>query len=96
MPRRSSTRSFEEELKVRALRYIQGMRRVLSEAKLTKIPVTITQSEVGMLIDWVKNYVEDSSIFLDRGDTASSLVAICYAEDIMEDLRLLKLAEFEW
>jgi hypothetical protein len=96
MSRGSPTGSLEEELKVRALRYIQGMRRVLSEVKLTKIPVTIAPSEVEMLIDWIKNYVEDSSIFLERGDTASSLVAICYAEGIMEALRLLKLAEFEW
>ncbi|MCS7112815.1 MAG: DUF357 domain-containing protein [Nitrososphaerota archaeon] len=96
MPRRSTPGSSEEELKVRVLRYIQGMYRVLSEAKFTEVPVTISPSEVKMLIDWVKSYVEDSRAFLDRGDVASSLVAVCYAEGIMEALRLLKLAEFEW
>lgn len=96
MSSRGSSRYSEEELKLRALKYIQGMRRVLSEVKVIGVPVTISPSEVETLIYWARNYVEDSKVFLDRGDVASSLVAICYAEGIMEALKLLRLVEFEW
>ncbi|MEM4462195.1 MAG: DUF357 domain-containing protein [Candidatus Bathyarchaeia archaeon] len=96
MSRGCSSGSLEDSLKTRALRYIENMRRILSEIEVTQTAIAIDPLEVEKLLDWVRNYVEDSYHFLDKGDLASSLVAICYAEGIMEALRLLGLARFEW
>lgn len=91
-----SGRTLEESLKVRALKYIEGMRKVLSEIKVVGRSVMVDPSKVDYLLEWTRSYVEDASTFLERDDLASCLVAVCYAEGLVEALRLLGLAEFEW
>ncbi|MEB2836566.1 MAG: cytidylyltransferase family protein [Desulfurococcales archaeon] len=53
-------------------------------------------SGAGRLLDAVKRYLSDSEYFLARGDCESALVAVSYAEGLLDSLDYLGVARIPW
>jgi diphthine synthase len=76
-------------------KYTAGCRRVLEEMKTSPLPKTIDKASVAQLLDHTKRYLEDAEYY--RGeDKPVALTSVAYAEGILDALKLLGLAEFEW
>jgi len=72
----------------RVLKYVEKTRRVLQEVR---------GQDVGEeFCNYVEAYVDDSKNFLTSGDYVNSLLAIGYAEGLLDALRLLGVVRFEW
>lgn len=56
----------------------------------------ISDARARRLLDLASRYVEDAKYFLDRGDYFTALADIAYAEGLVDALRWLGIAEFEW
>jgi FAD synthetase len=67
----------------------------LEEMKTSPLPKTIDKASVAQLLDHTKRYLEDAEYY--RGeDKPVALTSVAYAEGILDALKLLGLAEFEW
>ncbi|MCS7127061.1 MAG: diphthine synthase [Thaumarchaeota archaeon] len=76
---------------VRAARYVAKARSALS-----RLEVLIDTREVRRALDHAANYVSDAENFLNSGREEDALVAVSYAEGILDALRLLGAVRFEW
>jgi FAD synthetase len=66
------------------------------EPILVKVKFKELRKEVNEAFDYAKRYCFDAKHFLSKGEFASALACISYAEGILDALRLLNLIEFEW
>jgi len=82
------------EPKERAERYLESVGAVLEELKLSCSGAE--EEKVKAIIETVRNYREDGEYFLKHGDVANGLAAVCYAEGILDALRLMGVIEFQW
>lgn len=48
------------------------------------------------LVELAKLYVDDARYYLEKGDTFTALACIAYAEGLIDALRWLGIADFEW
>jgi len=76
-------------------KYIKSCRRVLKELRSSSAKVKACK-EVSELIEWAENYLKDAEFYLREGELEVSLATIAYCEGLLDALRLLGLAEFEW
>jgi len=75
-------------------KYTSGCKRVREEMKL-KLPAELTEGRVIELLDHADRYIADADYYkADKKPTA--LTSIAYAEGVLDALRLLGVAEFEW
>jgi FAD synthetase len=81
----------KESLCARARKYIDGLKAALNR---------ISNMEIGErfreLIDAVTRYTRDSEYFLDKGDCESALVAVSYAEGLLDSLRYMGITGIAW
>ena len=76
-------------------KYAEGCRRVLDEMRLAELPATINEARVEELREHAERYLSDAEYYAaDQKPTA--LTGVAYAEGILDALRLLGLAKFEW
>ena len=75
-------------VKERVLKYLEKTRRVLQKVREQNIDEGFCS--------YVETYVEDSLNFLMSGDYVNSLLAIGYAEGLLDALRLMGTVKFEW
>ncbi|MCS6784741.1 MAG: diphthine synthase [Candidatus Caldarchaeum sp.] len=75
-------------LKNRVQTYVEKCRRIL--AQLSAKP------EMGDYLRYVSSYVDDAEKFFEEGDVINSLLAIGYAEGLLDGLRMLKGVDFRW
>ena len=76
-------------------KYSTGCRRVLDTLKTRNLPASITAEQVQELLRHTENYLEDAEYY--RTDKkAVALTSVAYAEGILDALKLLGIAEFEW
>ncbi len=76
-------------------KYTAGCRRVRNEMRLGALPTEVTGERIEALLDHVDRYVADAKYY--RGERKSTaLTSVAYAEGILDALKLLGLAEFEW
>ncbi|MEN3048336.1 MAG: diphthine synthase [Candidatus Caldarchaeales archaeon] len=76
---------------VRAARYVAKARSALS-----RLEVLVDSEEVRRALDHAADYVSDAESFLNSGREEDALVAVSYAEGILDALRLLGAVRFEW
>jgi len=76
-------------------KYTDGCRRVLHELKTSPTPKTIEGARVADLLNHAKRYLDDAEYYLSE-DKPVALTSVAYAEGILDALKLLGLAEFEW
>lgn len=77
-------------------RYIFKTERVLKNIKVLEKPTSISGGQVRGVIEEAERYLEDAKYYFDRKEYEVSLASIAYCEGLLDALRLLKLAEFEW
>lgn len=77
----------------RAERYIAGIREAMEHVKrsLPDAPV-----DVSKLLDAVERYTSDAEYYLNSGDPVSALVAVSYAEGLLDSLKYLGVLEPRW
>jgi len=69
---------------------------VLRELKISDLPEGVRVREVDAVIHLAKNYLSDAKHFLSSSQPANSLASVCYAEGLLDALRLLGLVVFKW
>lgn len=76
-------------------RYISGCSRALDSLKLEELPAEVNEEIVRGLLDHVRRYLEDAEYYrVDQSPVA--LTSVAYAEGILDALKLLGLASFNW
>jgi len=78
----------QEDLKKRIERYIKGM-----ENSLSKLKVDDERSR--KVYDMARLYTEDAKYFLERGELENALIAIVYAEGLIDALMMINDIDLE-
>jgi len=85
-----------QKLKSRVESYITKTRSVLKEMKLKKPFQPMSDDLINELMDHVRRYVEDAKFYFESGDLETALASISYCEGLLDALKLLGIAKFEW
>jgi len=85
-----------QKLKSKVESYITKTRRVLKEMKLKKPLQPMSDNLINEFMDHVRRYVEDAKFYFESGDLETALASISYCEGLLDALKLLGIAEFEW
>lgn len=83
-----------EVLKTRVLSYLNSMKEVLGQIKLSVSKVEL--EDVVKVAKLAEDYYKDSLYYLEKEDLVTSLVCIVYSEGLLDTLRMLNLAYFKW
>jgi diphthine synthase len=76
-------------------KYNKSCRNVLNTIETRNLPAEITEEKVRELLKHAENYLDDGEYYrIDNKPTA--LTSVAYAEGIIDALKLLGIAEFEW
>ncbi|RLI35936.1 hypothetical protein DRO55_04555 [Candidatus Bathyarchaeota archaeon] len=79
-----------------ASKYIMKTERVLGEVKLTGGVPRLNHDHVRKVLEEAKRYLEDAKFYFDKERFEVSLASVAYCEGLLDALRMLGLAEFEW
>ena len=85
-----------QKLKQRVESYIAKTRRVLEEIRLKKPYQPLSNNLINEFMDHVRRYVEDAEFYLKKEDLETALASISYCEGLLDALKLLGIAEFDW
>lgn len=77
-------------------KYIQNTERVIAEIKLYHESVHVDQEKTRSIVDVAKRYLNDAKYYQENQKYETGLVSVAYSEGLLDGLRLLDLAEFEW
>ncbi|MFH0847993.1 MAG: DUF357 domain-containing protein [archaeon] len=77
----------------KARRYISSIRVVLSDL-VKRIPILTNDAQ--FIVDTAQRYVKDAQYYLERGDSSTALASVSYAEGLLDALKFLKIADFNW
>jgi len=88
-------RKLQPELDRLIDKYVAGCRRVREEMKIKPPTTPLTETQIRDLLDHVDRYLADAEYYkADKKPTA--LTSVAYAEGILDALKLLGIADFEW
>ena len=76
-------------------KYGKSCRRVLETIKTSNLPAEITEEGVKDLLRHAENYLDDAEYY-QTDQKPVALTSVAYAEGIIDALKLLGIAEFEW
>jgi len=76
-------------------KYISSAEKVLSQIQPTKPEKTIG-AQAQNVIEQAKSYLSDAKYYRDHGKLETSLASIVYCEGLLDALKLLGVAQFEW
>jgi len=76
-------------------RYIRSCKRVLKDLESPNANIKRSR-KVNDLIEAAENYLKDAEFYLKEERFEVSLATISYCEGLLDALRLLGIAEFEW
>ncbi len=77
----------------RVRRYINGVRGALSSVEWSSLPPDL---DYYRLKDAVERYLTDAEYYLSKGDVETALVAVSYAEGLLDSLKYLGVIELQW
>jgi FAD synthetase len=78
-------------------KYIKNTGQVLQEIKTPAAKeVVLNREKILEIIEYARNYFEDAKYHLDRKKLEVALTSVAYCEGLLDALRLLGVAEFEW
>ncbi len=84
------------ELETLVEKYTSSCGKVLKEMELRFLPVNVGLESVEALIDHVKRYLDDAEYYSVENKPVALTSSVAYAEGILDALKLLGIAEFEW
>ncbi|OGD54172.1 diphthine synthase [Candidatus Bathyarchaeota archaeon RBG_13_60_20] len=76
-------------------KYVKGCRRVLEVIKVAELPSELTGEAVTGLLDHARRYLEDADYYRVEQKPVA-LASVAYAEGVLDALKLLGLADFQW
>jgi len=77
-------------------KYIIKTESVFREINIPDSPSIVSRDTVRDVVDEAKRYLEDAKYYFGRKEYEISLASIAYCEGLLDALRLLRLADFEW
>ena len=78
-------------------KYINNTEQVFREIKtLTANEIMLDNKKVREVIEYARNYFEDSEYHRDQKKFEVALTSVAYCEGLLDALRLLGVAEFQW
>mgnify|MGYP006270113001 CR=1 FL=1 len=78
-------------------KYINNTGRVLTEIRTpTLAEVKVDKGKILDVIEYARNYFEDSKYHCDQKKFEVALTSVAYCEGLLDALRLLGMAEFQW
>lgn len=79
------------------VKYINNTRQVFEEIKTsTATDMKLDNKKVRDVIEYARNYFEDSEYHRDQKKFEVALTSVAYCEGLLDALRLLGAAEFQW
>ena len=79
------------------VKYINNTEQVFREIKtLTVNEMKVDNEKVREVIEYARNYFEDSEYHRDQKKFEVALTSVAYCEGLLDALRLLGVAEFQW
>ncbi|MCX8171742.1 MAG: DUF357 domain-containing protein [Candidatus Bathyarchaeota archaeon] len=79
----------------RVRRYMLKVEGVFRSLKISG-EFVVKENFVKEVVDEAKRYFEDAKYYLERKEYEVSLASIAYCEGLLDALRILRIAEFEW
>ncbi len=70
-------------------KYIAAMEKTLKNTLKVEAPISVTESCVSEIFDYVQAYLKDAKYFLDQKKFETSLVSIAYCEGLLDSLKLM-------
>ena len=77
-------------------KYIASAEKVLAEIQLVKGTTVVTEEQINSLLKYAKDYVEDAKYYKLQKKLEVSLTSIAYCEGLLDALKLIGAARFEW
>jgi hypothetical protein len=77
-------------------KYTASAETILKTIKTQTRPMTIDPQTIQNVIKHAKAYLEDSKYYLHKRKLSVSLTSIAYCEGLLDTLKLIGAAEFEW
>ena len=78
-------------------KYINNTRQVFGEIKTSmSIDIKLDNKKVQEVIEYARNYFEDSEYHRDQKKFEVALTSVAYCEGLLDALKLLGVAEFQW
>jgi hypothetical protein len=78
-------------------KYISNTGKVFQEIKTpTCAEIKLDKEKIQDIIEYARNYFEDSKYHCDQKKFEVALTSVAYCEGLLDALRLLGVAEFQW
>ena len=77
-------------------KYITSAEHVFGSIKITETPVKLDNSDAGKVVEFAKAYLEDAKYYTEKKRFEVGLASVAYCEGLLDALRLLGMAKFEW
>jgi len=77
-------------------KYINSTGQVFQEIKTSVAEVRLNQEKIREVIEHARNYFEDAKYHRDQKKFEVALTSVAYCEGLLDALRLLGVAEFQW
>lgn len=78
-------------------KYISNTGQVFQDIKITPDEkIKLERQKVGEVLEYARNYFEDSKFHCDQKKFEVALTSVAYCEGLLDALRLLGVAEFQW
>jgi FAD synthetase len=77
-------------------KYINNTGQAFQEIKTSATEVRLNQEKIFEVIEYARNYFEDAKYHRDQKKFEVALTSVAYCEGLLDALRLLGVAEFQW
>ena len=78
-------------------KYINNTEQVFKEIKTLSVKERkLDKEKIREIIDYARNYFEDSKYHREQKKFEVALTSVAYCEGLLDALRLLGVAEFQW
>jgi hypothetical protein len=77
-------------------KYIASAEHVFGSIEITGTPVKLDNHDAGKVVEFAKAYLEDAKYFSEKKRFEVGLASVSYCEGLLDALRLLGVAKFEW
>jgi FAD synthetase len=78
------------------VRYISNTGHVFQEIRISAEEIKVNKGKVRDVIEYARNYFEDAKYHSDQKKFEVALTSIAYCEGLLDALRILGAAEFQW
>jgi hypothetical protein len=79
-----------------ASKYIGTAEQVFKKMKFSRDPLSVNVESVRRVVDCAKDYLEDARYYGEKKKFEVSLTSVAYCEGLLDALRMLGAASFEW